>query len=285
MTWVEDMMNAWDRGIGDSFGDLGIVLILAFGLLAVIAAVIIYALDRWLPVAAVLFVLGTAAICTTVLLAITQTNEHHTPAGLPGYPDVITRMYRYGPTERYLFYAVAALLPFLAGRVFYVGYLGAGRRRLSMLPVHLKHGLDQFHHRNYDAAIAEYTKALEIDPDVAEAYDRRGTAYFQKGDLDHALPDFNQALTLNPRSADALLHRALVHMARGFHDLAVVDFNNSLDIQPYVLDGLLNRGLCRFKLGDFAGAVADFRLILHLTNHTDYADPARQHLQQLGVPC
>jgi lipoprotein NlpI len=99
------------------------------------------------------------------------------------------------------------------------------------------------------------------------------------------LPDFNQALTFNTRSADALLHRALVHMARGFYDLALVDFNNSLDIQPYVLDGLLNRGICRVKLGDYAGAVTDFRLILHLTNHTDYADPARQHLQQLGVPC
>jgi tetratricopeptide (TPR) repeat protein len=279
------MLYPQDTGIGDAFGGFWIGLILASGLLAVIAAVIIYIYDRWLPFAAALFVLGTAAICAAALLAVTQTYAHHTPAGIPGYPDVITRMYLYDPTERYLFYAFAALLPILMARLFYLGYQGAERRRLSLLPVHLKHGLDQLHHRNYDAAIAEYTKALEIDPENAEAFDRRGNAYYQKGDLDHALPDFNQALTFNPRSADALLHRALVHMARGFYDLAVVDFNNSLDIVPYVLDGLLNRGICQVKLGDHAAAVNDFRLILHLTNHTDYADPARQHLQQLGVSC
>jgi tetratricopeptide (TPR) repeat protein len=278
------MLYAGDSGTGDSFGDLGVGLIFAFGLLAVIVAVIIYAFDRWLPFAAVLFVLGTAAICAAAMLALTQTIEHHTPAGIPGYPDVITRMHRYDPTQSYLMYASLLIVPLLAARVFYAGLQGAGHRRLSLLPVHLKHGLDHFHHQNYDAAIVEYTKALEIDPENAEAFDRRGNAYFQKGDLDHALPDYNQALTFNPRSADALLHRGLIHMARGYHDLAVVDLNTSLDIQPYVLDGLLNRGICQYKLGDHAGAIHDFRTILHLTNHTDYADPARQHLQQLGVP-
>jgi tetratricopeptide (TPR) repeat protein len=279
------MMYVWDKGIGDAFGDAGIGVILVSGFLTILAAVILFSFDRLLWFAAGLFVLGTAAIWTSVMLAITQTRELHTPAGLPGYPDVITLMHRYDPTQRYLMYAAMFLLPIIAIRVLYAAYLTADRRRLSLVPVHMKHGLDQLHHQHYDAAIAEYTKALEIDPDIAEAYDRRGTAYYQKGDLDHALPDFNQALTLDPRSSDALLHRAQVHMARGFHDLAVVDFNTSLDIQPNVLDGLLNRGICRYKLGDYPGAVSDFRLILHLTNHSDYADPARQHLQQLGVPC
>jgi tetratricopeptide (TPR) repeat protein len=278
-------MYVWDKGIGDSFSDLGMGLIIAAGLLVILTAVILFSFDRMSWFAAGLFVLGTAAIWTAAFLASTQTYEYHTAAGIPGYPDVITLMYRYSPTQRYLLYATMLLLPIIVARVLYAAYLTAGRRRLSLVPMHMKHGLDQLHHQHYDAAITQYTKALEIDPDVAEAYDRRGTAYYQKGDLDHALPDFNQALTLDPRSSDAFLHRALVHMARGFYDLAVVDFNMSLDIQPNVLDGLLNRGICRFKLADYAGAAADFRLILHLTNHSDYADPARQHLQQLGVPC
>jgi tetratricopeptide (TPR) repeat protein len=279
------MMYVWDKGIGDSFSDLGLGLILACGFLAILAALIFCHFDRLLSFAAGLFVLGTAAIWTTMLLALTQTSEYLIAAGVLGYPAVTTLQYRYSATQRYLMYAAMCLLPIIAIRLMYAGYLNSGRRRLSLLPVHLKHGLEQLHHQNYDAAIAEYTKALEINPEDAEAYDRRGTANHHKGDLDHALSDFNQALTLNPRSSDALLHRALVHMARGFHDLAVVDFNTSLDIQPNVLDGLLNRGLCRFELGDNAGAVDDFRLILHLTNHTDYIDPARQLLQQLGVPC
>ena len=40
-----------------------------------------------------------------------------------------------------------------------------------------------------DEAIAEYTLAIEADPENAEAYNKRGLIYGQKGELDKAISD------------------------------------------------------------------------------------------------
>lgn len=277
----------YEPGLGDHLGDFWIGALLASGALAIaLAAFFFFVLrGRWELVAAVLLPAGCLVIGACGFLSLTQTSTIRTPAGIAGFPDVITYKRRYGGEAWYLIYAGMILLTIVAILAFRRGLELSRRRRVGAIPVLLKEGLDHLHHGRFDEAIAAYDRALELDPEQAEARYRRGTARLRKGDLDRALSDFNEALAIDPRHADAYLHRGLVHAARGFHDLAVVDFNTSLDIQPHVLDALLNRGLSRFQLGDQAGASADFRLVLHLTNHSDYADPARLHLQQLGVPC
>jgi hypothetical protein len=44
----------------------------------------------------------------------------------------------------------------------------------------------------------------------------------------------------------------------------------------------LNRGVCLAKKGILTEAVFDFQRVLKLTNHSDYAEPARFYLNQLG---
>jgi tetratricopeptide (TPR) repeat protein len=46
----------------------------------------------------------------------------------------------------------------------------------------------------YDKAIAEYTKAIKLDPNDAGAYFNRGIAYGYKGDYDQAIADFEATL-------------------------------------------------------------------------------------------
>jgi hypothetical protein len=270
---------------GDRFSGPTIGLLFGGGVLAIVLSAIVFNFDRWKPVVAGLFVTGVALIWVGIFLSVRQTQLLRVPSGIVGMPDTMLYLPRHGTSERYLMYVILGVLPLGAAWVFSRGMQIARRRMTGAIPGLVKSGLEHFHHGNFDAAIAEFTRALEIEGDHAETYDRRGSVYFEKGDLDRALSDYNQAISLDPRLADAYLHRGLVHMKRGFDDLAVVDFDTSLSMQPHVLDGHLNRGICRFKLGDFQGAAADFRLILHLTNHSDYADPARHYLQQLGVPC
>ena len=55
-------------------------------------------------------------------------------------------------------------------------------------------------HRNkyeYDKAISNFTKAIEINPS-AEAYYRRGDTYVGKGHVDKAISEFNKAIEVNP---------------------------------------------------------------------------------------
>ena len=51
---------------------------------------------------------------------------------------------------------------------------------------------------DWDRAIAEYNRAIEVNPKYGEAYMNRGIIYYYKGDLDRALEDYNRAADWTP---------------------------------------------------------------------------------------
>ncbi|MGB6929404.1 MAG: tetratricopeptide repeat protein, partial [Syntrophobacteria bacterium] len=54
---------------------------------------------------------------------------------------------------------------------------------------------------NYDSMIADSTKAIEKNPDDAEAYRERASAWEEKGDYDQAIADCTKAIEINPDDA------------------------------------------------------------------------------------
>ena len=90
--------------------------------------------------------------------------------------------------------------------------------------VHSAKGLNYKEKGQWDKAIAEYNKAIELDPKLAVAYVNRGIAYLQKGQFDQAISDCSKAIELNPKIAQAYLNRGVGYLNldqsdRGCHDL------------------------------------------------------------------
>ena len=56
---------------------------------------------------------------------------------------------------------------------------------------------------NYDQAISDCTRAIELDPNYADAYYNRGVAYGDKGNYDQTISDCTRAIELNLNYADA----------------------------------------------------------------------------------
>ncbi len=83
-----------------------------------------------------------------------------------------------------------------------------------------------------DKAIAEFNKAIEIDPNFADAYSRRGAAYSNKSDYDRAIKDFNKAIELDPKHEVALLNRASVYMLKENYKSAIADFSRLIVLFP-----------------------------------------------------
>ena len=54
-------------------------------------------------------------------------------------------------------------------------------------------GISHYDKGEYDLAIADYTKAIELTPEYPFAYRARARAYRAKGDNDRALADFDKA--------------------------------------------------------------------------------------------
>jgi tetratricopeptide (TPR) repeat protein len=67
---------------------------------------------------------------------------------------------------------------------------------------------------DYDAAIADLTRACELAPTESGYFYQRGMAHWHKGQQDAALGDFDQAIKLKPDNVDALLSRASLRADR-----------------------------------------------------------------------
>jgi hypothetical protein len=81
------------------------------------------------------------------------------------------------------------------------------------------HGL-----KRYEAAIADYGRALALRPGTASMFFDRGSAHREHGNAVEAIADFDRALTLNPNLGLAYFGRAEALTNRGERDRAIRDY-------------------------------------------------------------
>ena len=95
----------------------------------------------------------------------------------------------------------------------------------------------------WDEAITEYTKAIELNPEFAEAYANRAVAYLEKylegyGAYDWVIADCEKAMELdahiklNARLALAYAERGKCFFQKGKYDQAVADYTRAMDLNP-----------------------------------------------------
>ena len=116
----------------------------------------------------------------------------------------------------------------------------------------------------YQQAIERYTQALELEPQLAAAYNNRGNTHYHKGDFDIAIQDYDKALEIDPRSADAYSNRGNACKASGDLALAIQDYNRSLELDPTAAETYYNRGNAYREIGDLALAIQDYSKVLEL---------------------
>ena len=67
---------------------------------------------------------------------------------------------------------------------------------------HLSRSLRYFYSGNYRASLQEVETALELNPNLALAYARRGSIYYKLGDIQRATINWNLALRMDPEYDD-----------------------------------------------------------------------------------
>ncbi|HKS17500.1 MAG TPA: tetratricopeptide repeat protein, partial [Planctomycetota bacterium] len=82
-------------------------------------------------------------------------------------------------------------------------------------------------------AIADFTKAIELQPGMAAAYLNRGAAKLAKGLPDDAIADYTKAIESDKMYVRAYVNRGNVKEAQGRLDEAIADWEKALEVaQP-----------------------------------------------------
>ena len=81
-------------------------------------------------------------------------------------------------------------------------------------------------------AIEKLNQVIELKPEFAEAWNRRGNAYAALGEEDRALADYEKTLSLNPYQFGTLESCGAIWMTRSNYRKAAEYFRRALDLNP-----------------------------------------------------
>ncbi|HEV3263823.1 MAG TPA: tetratricopeptide repeat protein [Gemmataceae bacterium] len=130
----------------------------------------------------------------------------------------------------------------------------------------LHEGLAQLHTQlsQWDKAIAEYTKVIELKPDSWEAWAARGNVRLQMKQWDKALVDFCKASKLAPNAAWFYYGRSNAYRGLKQWDKALADLSKAVELWPSLFDTWVWRGWLYTERQQWDNAVGDFSRALEL---------------------
>lgn len=120
-------------------------------------------------------------------------------------------------------------------------------------------GQDQF-----DKAIAEYEKAIDIDKDFAPPYNSLGYAYIQKGEYDNAEEAFKNYIRLIPEEANPYDSMADLYTRMGRHEEATEHYQKAAELNPLFAVSQRKIGLNLVYMGRYAEGRAAYDKALEM---------------------
>ncbi len=110
---------------------------------------------------------------------------------------------------------------------------------------------------NYEEAVANYSKAIQIDPKCAQLYKYRADSNRNAKKWDLALADYDKAISLAPSLLDAYSGRGEIKYRLKNYQSAIPDFEKAIDFKSDELDGVTSLYLleCYMQLKQYAKVV------------------------------
>jgi Flp pilus assembly protein TadD len=107
------------------------------------------------------------------------------------------------------------------------------------------------------AAIAAYSKSLQLERENWRVLIDRGALLLRAGEVELAEKDFDRAIEISPYVAAPFANRGVIYFRRGEFSKALSDLDMAIKIRPYFVQALHNRALLKLRLRDYEGARRD----------------------------
>lgn len=146
---------------------------------------------------------------------------------------------------------------------------GCIEKHPAFAPAWVKRGNVRTFGGDWDGAIADYTKALQVDPKNDAAYRDRAFAHLNKENFAAAIADYDQALELDAKDIMAVTGRGDVHRVKGDGPRALADYNLAIRLakddffgEVYVSSAYFGRALLFMGQEQWDAAVTDFSQVI-----------------------
>lgn len=111
---------------------------------------------------------------------------------------------------------------------------------------------------NHTEAITAYSKAIELNPQFALAYNNRGAVYAKLGNYSQAIKDYDKAIKLSPQDAGNYHNRGNAYVELGNYNQAIKDYDKTIELNPRHADIYASRGVAYSRLGNYNQAIKDY---------------------------
>ena len=131
-----------------------------------------------------------------------------------------------------------------------------------LAPAYEKRGLHYYFQEKYDKVIEDFTDYILLDPDKADAYRMLGMAYLKIGTYEKAIVNFNKAISLAPDMSAAYSYRAEAFRMNGQLSEAFEDVEKAIVLESnlqILSDVYRTRGKVYQELGQDISANANFK--------------------------
>ncbi len=118
--------------------------------------------------------------------------------------------------------------------------------------------------QDYLGAIQDYDKAIELDHKNISAYNNRGVAKYYLKDYVGAIADYDKAIELDPQDSTAYNNRGNAKKSLKDYAGAISDYNKAIELDPQYANAYNNRGIAKANLKDYAGAISDYNKAIEL---------------------
>jgi tetratricopeptide (TPR) repeat protein len=136
--------------------------------------------------------------------------------------------------------------------------------------VHADEAMDYFNRGRKGSVtrkkIELFTKALELNPKMAAAYEQRGLLYYFQGKYDKVIQDYQTYLDLAPEKFEAYRMLGLGYLKNGDYEPAIAHFTRAIELQPQHPAGYAYRAEANRLCGNDEEAIRDSTAAVKLSS-------------------
>ena len=140
-------------------------------------------------------------------------------------------------------------------------------RSLSIYPLsrtYLNRGNAFYYSGKFGEAVADYKKAIDMNPLLAEAYYGLGSLYIKMQEYDRAIENLSKAVNINPAFAQAYNNLGNAYNLSGNLVEALNSYSRAIELNPLYALAYKNRAYSYMASMDYNPAIKDYRKVIEL---------------------